>query len=327
MHNYSEPAYPGFAPATADGPYKAQIKRGVLRDDKRCGRPVAYKLYYPQRQTRPGFKEPLIIWSHGLGGGCDGAGFLGRYFATHGLISLNIQHPGTDTSLWEGQQGHPWDIIRNAHIPRKATLQRFQDIPFVLDNIAMIAEQLDQHNIDLDTKRIGMSGHSMGALTTQILAGQTRGRGKWAYDYFEPRITCGILYSPVPSLHHAYSPEDKGAQYSRIRLPLLHMTGTSDDSPIADFGYDERIEIYRHANRARQDLAVLEDGDHMVFAGSRGKLGDNPLRDTHEQSIKVLARAYWLAMLYGDQGAQDWLDNMADDWLGDLGTYDYKRHL
>ena len=314
----------GFDPSGGDGPYKAQIRRGVLIDESRGNRNVAYKLYYPQRATPSGLKEPLIIWSHGLGGGCDGAGFLARYQATHGLITLNIQHPGTDTSLWEGKSGHPWDIIRNAHIPRRATLQRFQDVPFVLDNINVIAEALDKQNIALDTTRIGMSGHSMGALTTQVLAGQIRGRGKWAYDYFEPRLTCGILYSPVPSLHHARNRDEKGAQYNGIGLPLLHMTGTADDSPVEDFGYAERIEIYRHVTRARQDLLVLEDGDHMVFAGSRGKLGDNPLRDAHERCIKVVARAYWLAMLYGDRNAQQWLEAHADDWLGDFGAYDYK---
>ena len=313
-----------FQSTGEDGPYKAQIKRGVLQDDSRGGRRIAYKLYYPQRTARPGFSEPLIVWSHGLGGGCDGAGFLARYLATHGLVTLNVQHPGTDTSLWEGKDGHPWDIIRNAHIPRKATLQRFLDVPFVLDNIHIIVEKLARFNIDLDTKTIGMSGHSMGALTTQILAGQIRGRGKWAYDYYEARITAGILYSPVPSLHFVRTQDDKAGQYNGIRLPLLHMTGTADDSPVADFGYDERVEIYRHATRARQDLMVLKDGDHMVFAGSRGKLGDNPLRDAHENCIKVIARAYWLAMLYDDTSAQNWLEAEADDWLGDFGTYDYK---
>jgi predicted dienelactone hydrolase len=313
-----------FHPSGEDGPYNARIKRGVLNDESRGGRAIAYKLYHPQRETRPGFYEPLIIWSHGLGGGCDGAGFLARYLATHGLITLNIQHPGTDTSLWQGRDGHPWDIIRNAHIPRKATLQRFQDVPFVLDNIGVIADQLAGANIDTDTAMTGMSGHSMGALTTQILAGQVRGRGKWAYHYYEPRIACGILYSPVPSLHFARTQAEKAAQYKGITTPMLHMTGTKDDSPVEDFGYDERVEIYRHVTRARQDLMVLADGDHMVFAGSRGKLGDNPLRDKHEQCIKVTARAYWLAMLYGDMSAQNWLESEADDWLGDFGAYDYR---
>lgn len=313
-----------FEPTGEDGAYKARIKRGVLTDAARGDRQVTYKLYYPQRVARPGFSEPMIIFSHGLGGGVDDAGFIGRHLATHGLVTLNIQHPGTDLSLWAGKEGHPWDIIRNTHIPRKATLQRFRDVPFVLDNIDVIAGQLAEANIDLDTSRIGMSGHSMGALTTQVMAGQVRGIGQWAYDYYEPRITAGILYSPVPGTPFGHTREDKGRQYNGIRLPLLHMTGTADDSPVADFGYEERMEVYRHVTRAPQDSLIMTDADHAVFVGSRAHFGNNPLRDMHQHCIKVTARAYWLAMLHGDHTALDWLRHSADDWLGEFGTYAYK---
>ena len=50
-------------------------------------------------------------------------------------------------------------------------------------------------------------------------------------------------------------------------------------------------------------MIVLEDGDHMVFNGSRGKLAANPKRDVHERIIKVLSLAFWDAYLKDDQAA------------------------
>ena len=35
----------------------------------------------------------------------------------------------------EGKDGHPWDIIRQMNIPRSASLDRFKDVPFALDQL------------------------------------------------------------------------------------------------------------------------------------------------------------------------------------------------
>lgn len=289
-----------------DETYKVLIKKDILRDPSREDRPVPIKVYFPSGYE--GGKLPVILWSHGLGGSVDGAAFISRYLASQGYVLVHIQHLGTDSSLWEGQPGHPWDIIRNTHIPRSATLNRFYDVPFVLDSLpAWIAQHEEIERIaDLDI--LGMSGHSFGALTTQVMAGQ-----KFPDDdgklrvYSDPRFKAGILYSPVPIQHLALDEPDD--IYGSISLPLLHMTGTDDTSPVEGWDYTKRLVVHDHADHPEQLLHILEDGDHMVYNGSRGKLGDNPMRDQHEMEIKQTALAYWDAYLKQDAAAKAWLES------------------
>lgn len=296
-------------------PAQIFIEKGEWVDSSRQNRPIPYKIYTPDQALTGSL--PVIVWSHGLGGSRDGAGFISRYVASHGYIVVHIQHRGTDSSLWEGKPGHPWDIIRATHIPRKATLQRLRDVPFALDQIKQLPDAR------LDFERLGFCGHSFGAMTTQTMAGQRRGAGRRQYDLFEPRIKAGILYSPVPVRHKGNrSPEDF---YGGIRLPLLTMTGTEDASPIEGFGYEHRLEVSEYAGGPDQHLLVLQDGDHMVYNGSRGQLGVNPKRDVHERIIRVLSLAFWDAYLKDDQAAKSWLTgDGVGAWLGAEAAYTYR---
>lgn len=284
-------------------PHSIKMVRGELVDSTRGNRPVALKMYYPQSESLKDL--PLIVWSHGLGGSVDGAAFISRYLASHGYVILHVQHAGTDSSLWEGKPGHAWDIIRETHIPRSASLARFGDVPFVLDNI----HEFLQHHPDIapkiDLKNMGMSGHSFGAMTTQVLMGmQFPDEQGILQDFSDSRFKCGILYSPVPEFHLSGSlPHDV---YSPIKRPLFHMTGTDDSSPVEGFGYERRLDVYNHSN-AEKYLMILNDGDHMIYNGSRGKLGQNPNRDLHEEIIKMSALAFWEYKLKDDEAAAQWL--------------------
>ncbi len=289
------------------------IERGEFTDPTRNHRIVPYKLYAPADNGAGVL--PLILWSHGLGGSRDGAGFISRFLASHGYIVVHVQHHGTDSSLWEGKPGHPWDNIRAAKIPRKAVLSRYQDIPFVLDS-------LGHPGARMDFSRIGISGHSFGANTTQIMAGQKLGFGGRQYGLREKRFKAGILYSPVPTYNRKDSPD---SIYGSIAIPLFHMTGTHDTSPVEGFGYEKRLEVFEHSGGPEQHLLVLNDGDHMVYNGSRGQLGDNPKRADHERIIKIAALAYWDAYLKEDPAARQWLSGGGfSAWLGDEGRYVFR---
>lgn len=298
-------------------PMQIAIARGEWFDVNRGNRKIAYKTYCPVDSHAGPY--PVIIWSHGLGGSREGAGFISRFVASHGYVVIHIQHPGTDSTLWEGKPGHPWDVIRATHIPRSATLQRLKDVPFVLNQLPKlpIAPQMD-------LQRIGMSGHSFGAMTTQVMAGQRRGYGARQYSLHEARFKAGIVYSPVPFRKKKdHAPADF---YGGIRIPLLIMTGTDDDSPIESFGYQDRLEVFTHSGGPDQHLLVLDHGDHMVYNGSRGKLEANPKRDVHEDIIKVLSLAFWDAYLKNDPAAKSWLtEHGVQSWLADEGCYTYRE--
>lgn len=311
---------PGIDPGHE--PHKVMIAKGVLTDPKREQRQVPYKLYYPVNHTMTGL--PLVVWSHGLGGSRDGAAFIARFLAAHGYVVCNIQHPGTDSSLWEGKPGHPWDNIRKAHIPRKASLDRFRDVPFLLDRLDEMGAAHPDAWAHIDCDVIGMSGHSFGAMTTQVIAGQKipdeDGR---LIQIKDERIRAGILYSPVPVRHLTDAPDAE--IYGPLARPLFHMTGTDDSSPVEGFDYTLRRLPFDNAGADNQHLLILKDGDHMVYNGSRGKLADNPKRHVHEAIIKIAALAFWDAYLKSDKAAMDWLTGSGfAGWLGDEGEYAYR---
>ena len=300
-------------------PHKVMIERDTLIDTARGDRPVKIKVYYPVNHTMTDL--PVIIWSHGLGGSVDGAAFLSRYLSSHGYVMVHVQHEGTDSSLWEGKKGHPWDIIRATTITRDVTLNRYADIPFVLDQLRSWMEDHPDIALHADLSMLGMSGHSFGALTAQVMAGMKfpDAQGE-LLDLRDQRFKAGILYSPG-SIEHL-GDMDPNDVYPSINIPLFHMTGTKDGSPLSDLGYEMRLTVYEHTNTEKH-LMVLKDGDHMVFTGSRGKLGHTSNRKTHEAIIKVASLAYWDVQLKSDEVAREWLtEGGLKAYLRDNATYE-----
>ena len=288
-----------------NGPYKVLLKRGEFVDEAREGRAVPFKVYHPADYE--GGKMPVILWSHGFGGNRDGAAFISRYLSSHGYTLVHMTHPGTDSSLWEGKPGHPWDILQKASVTRETTLNRFKDVSFLIDQLPGWAEKESEVGEYMDLTRFGMSGHSFGAMTTQVMAGQMfPDENDKLISLREPRITCGILYSPVP-IKHLTGEMPEPHIYGPIDIPLLHMTGTEDASPLHDFGYERRLAVHEYSDHPEKYLQVLQGGDHMIYNGTRGKLGANDLRDEHEAQIKMAALAFWDAQLKDDEAARAFL--------------------
>lgn len=313
-----------YSPDPQNAPYKVLLSRGEFIDNTRQNedgsvRVVPYKIYYPVDHDLDSL--PIIIWSHGFGGNRDGAAFTSRYIAAQGYVVVHLTHHGTDSSLWEGKDGHPWDILRKTKVSRATTLNRMYDVPFALDSLHDWADENPETGNLLDWENIGMSGHSFGAMTTQVMAGMHFPDKDGALTSLkEPRFKAGILYSPVPIAHISdAAPADL---YGPIDLPLLHHTGTDDDSPIENFGYEHRLVVMEKSNAAEKHLVVLQDGDHMVYNGTRGKLEKNPNRETHEQIINVSSLAFWDWYLKGNESARIWLeDGGLTDYMNSAGQY------
>ncbi len=313
-----------------DGPDKVLILRGEITKPGRGGtggrpRTIPYKIYYPENRTREAqnttARLPVILWSHGLGGSRDGAGFLGRFLAAYGYILIHLTHPGTDTSLWEGRTEHPWDVIRATHIPRRTTLDRFYDISLIIENLEEIESAHENIRSALDHDRIGMSGHSFGALTTQIACGQYLGAGKRRYRLDVPHIRAGLACSPT----HAYNGgEPPDTVYNGIRTPFFCMTGTHDDSPLSGQTYESRLPIYTYAGSPEKYLLVLNGADHMVFAGSRGQLPAYDGIKDHRKLIQIFSLAFWDTYLKDDTLARQWLAS-AREKIKSMGRYEHRR--
>ena len=279
------------------------IKRGEWIDESRDGRAVPYKIYYPEGDDI----LPVIMWSHGLGGTRDGAGFLARFMAGHGYIHVHIQHDGSDDSLWRNEKDkHPWDAIRErTPIPWEDTKLRYQDVPFAWDMLAQDTELLPRMNLE----QRGMCGHSFGSLTTQIMAGQLTGLNDNSIEQFKmDGLRAGILYSPTLNFRLKETP-DQEIYGAMDAMPLLFITGTEDNSPVEGFDYTHRVAVFDHSGRDDHQLMVLDGADHMVFNGSRGQLPDYEGIEDHKRALCLSSLAWWEHYLKSNPAAEDWISS------------------
>lgn len=141
---------------------------GVFSDPARDGREVPFKFYAPSEHNLSSY--PLVVWSHGSGGNADGAGFISRYLASYGYAVAHLTHRGTDSSLWEGKPGHPWIFCGRCGCGgrRRSTGCRTCRFPGPFAGMGRgAAGDFPVYRFS----RIGMSGHSFGAMTTQAMAG------------------------------------------------------------------------------------------------------------------------------------------------------------
>ncbi|MAI78576.1 MAG: hypothetical protein CL917_06535 [Deltaproteobacteria bacterium] len=173
------------------GPYPAGVRTVEWTDPKR-GRTLPVEIWYPAHETHrdedldearcdrfkptpmapevsqsaardaqslPGH-HPLIVFSHGFGGERRQTTHLCTHWASHGYAVMSMDHVG-NTSM---------DMIGAAMgsgttDPEKQMVQFIADRPadasFIID--AALAGEAD---LNIDPKRIGISGHSFGGWTT-----------------------------------------------------------------------------------------------------------------------------------------------------------------
>ncbi len=286
--------------------------------DATRNRQVPVKIYFPKTGQGP---YPVIIFSHGLGGSRDGYEYLGRYWASYGYVSVHVQHLGSDEAVWKGEAQPLKSMAAAAADPANA-VNRPLDIRFAIDQMAKLAKDEAPLKGRLDMDRVGMAGHSFGAYTTLAVSGEVfvtpQGRELSLPD---PRIKAAIaMSSPVPKDHAIL---DKA--FGSIRIPVFHMTGTKDDSPIGDTKAADRRLPFDHSSGSEQYLLTFEGGDHMVFSG-RGRLALGGEKDAEFQGlIRMASLAFWDAYLKGDAKANAWLAGGGfEKALGKDGTFEHK---
>jgi predicted dienelactone hydrolase len=313
------PAGAGEYRATSEpGQLEVEVLTGEWIDLNRDGREVPWKIYLPKEATTP---APVVIWSHGGGGSREGAEYLGRHLASHGYAAVHIQHHGSDIEVLRragGRQG----LLDALQGNQGATVQRFKDVPFAVDRIDAMNREGPLAG-RLDTTSIGMSGHSFGAITTLAVAGQkARAFGR---RFAVPAFKAAFAMSPSPP-RDGTPPEEA---FSDLLMPVFHLTGTADASPLADFEPEQRQVPFRSNASVDQYLLVLENGVHATFSGRTSMPGGRDIAypgiERHHELIKIAALAFWDAYLKGDATALAWLqDGGYAAAVGDAGTFDFK---
>lgn len=261
----------------------------------------------PVRIWLPGHDRPapVILFSHGLGGARDGNAYLGRHWSARGYCVVFLQHAGSDEAVWR-------DLPFPERLPalRKAinlstTLDRYRDVPAVLDRLkAWNGEAGGPLEGRLDPARIGIAGHSFGAVTAQGVSGQRTADRRMPFT--DRRIGATLLMSPsLPRIG------DGQSAFGSVAIPWMIMTGTEDDSPVGNATPQSRREVFSALPPGGKYELVFFQGEHQAF-GDRVLPGSKRPRDpNHHRVVLALSTAFFDAFLRGDAAALAWLEGDA----------------
>lgn len=312
------PAAAAALPAVATS---APLKLDWLDTSRQRSVPVLIYLppVSPASQAEP---VPVIIFSHGLGGSREGYSYLGQHWSKSGYASVHVQHLGSDDAVWrEALPAERMQAVRRAAATPANALARPADVTFVID-------ELTRQNQDpksplhgrLDLSRIGAAGHSFGGFTVMAIAGQSFRGG--VSPLADSRVKAVVQMS-APVIGGQRVPQEN---FDNIRIPVFHMTGTLDDSPVGDTAAADRRIPYDRMQHASTCLVIFKDGDHMIFSG---RMQRDPGREAADEVFQKLisksTTAFWDAHLKNKAESRKWLyDGGFTSALGSSGTFEHK---
>lgn len=267
-------------------------------------REVPILVFLPKRGDAAKLLDPLpiVLFSHGLGGSNTGSTFYGQHLASRGYAVAFLQHAGSDEQVWKDlPAGKRLSALEQA-ATRENLVLRTQDVTTAIDALTTW-NQTKGHPLEgrVDPERIGMSGHSFGAVTTQMVSGQ---RSEiFQAKLIEPRIDAAIAFSPSPP--RLGTPKKV---FDKVFLPLMLMTGTKDDSSIGNTDAKARQLVYPAlpTTNDRYEL-VLDGARHSIFTDTAGIRRASARNRNHHRVILALATAFWDAYLKQDRQAAAWL--------------------
>ncbi len=292
---------PLAVPAQSAGREPVWRDLGVV--DERRQREIPLRVFLPHEGEAGGAKAaPVLLFSHGLGGSREGNAYLGRHWAARGYVVVFVQHPGSDSAVWRDVP--PAQRMR-AMRPAASTenlLLRVEDVAAVLDQLERWAAE-EGHVLAgrLDLRKVGMSGHSFGAVTAQAVSGQRTARG--GRGPADPRIAAALMMSP--SSPRLGSPAQA---FGGVSIPWMLMTGTRDVAAIGGADMDSRLAVFPALPPGSKYELVLADAEHSAFTDV-SLPGDRAARNpNHHRVILALGTAFWDAHLRGDAEARAWLE-------------------
>ena len=210
-----------YDPLSESASVEGQTTELLVKDESRQ-REIPLKVYLPEVAD----SSPVVLFSHGLGGMRDGCAYLGKHWSARGYVVVFLQHPGSDDSVWkDAPLPKRMAAMQQAASPQNFLL-RVRDVPAVLDQLEKWNKD-SQHVVAgrLDIQRVGMSGHSFGAVTTQAVSGQS-------YSPLGPKFTDARIKAAIALSPSSPRSGDPKRAFGRVTIPWLLMTGTKDTSPI-----------------------------------------------------------------------------------------------
>jgi len=185
---------------------------------------------------------PLVVFGHALGSYNRQSTFLTNHLASHGYIVAAPSFPLSSAGAPGGST--------IADVPAQAG-----DVRFVIDSFLGFAGEAGNRFADgVDAGRIGLAGHSGGALTTLVATYDANLR--------DPRIKAAVPFAPPSCFFQA-------GYFDAARVPLLMLQG--DHDLLADAAGTEAA--FARANPPKA-LLLVHGGNHVGFADVGAALDD-----------------------------------------------------
>jgi dienelactone hydrolase len=162
----------------------------VVQDDARR-RTIPLRVYLPEATGG----APVVLFSHGLGGSRENNPYLGEHWGARSYVVVFLQHAGSDESVWKDAPVRERRGAMEEAASARNFVLRVEDVRAVLNQLARW-NRAAGHPLSgrLDLSRVGMSGHSFGAVTTQAVSGQSFARAGTRFT--DDRIRAALAMSP-----------------------------------------------------------------------------------------------------------------------------------
>lgn len=267
----------------------------VMIVDKSRDREIPILLYPAKTQA------PVILFSHGLGGSRHNSPYLARHWQARGYHCVFMQHIGSDESVWKETS----KLFRLGALKGAASLKNYM---LRVKDVVAVLDELEKWNQDktykmyqkFNLQKIGMTGHSFGAVTTQAVSGQSAMGGR--LSHFDPRIKAAMAMSPSVPKHG--NPE---TSFGTVMIPWMLMTGTHDVARIGVTDVADRLAVFKALPPGDKYELVLNEAEHSAFS-DRSLPGENkPRNPNHHKVILALSTAFWDTYLKDDKEAKKWL--------------------
>jgi predicted dienelactone hydrolase len=299
MRHLSAAATVAIIAATLSAPAVAApvVCNAVWADAARGGRAVPVRIRMPQGSGR----APVILFSHGLGGDLDAGTDWVSAWSEAGFVTVNIQHPGSDSAIWKGR-ARPMQGLRGA-MNGEQLKARAGDIHFVLDRLEKGGREGACDLGRIDTGRVGMAGHSFGAQTTLAVAGARYGGEAIMRD---PRIKAAIALSPQPA-----QGQDDRLAFGGITIPFFSITGTRDELPFLNkVTPQDRTRPFAAMPVGNKYLLVLDGANHMTLGGQSMRMPETSPNAHVVDAVTRLTTDFWRTYLMPGSNRPDLI---ADD--------------
>ena len=305
----------------ADGPFAVEVIEEMDLHDAKRNKDLPIKISFPKANG----PFPVIVFSHGAGGSGENYFPLTRFWATHGYVIIQPTHADSiQLRRGQGQDARMRDILEGSALndPR-AWENRARDISFVIDSLAEIERLAPQLKGKMDTKRIGVGGHSYGAYTSQLIGGATVSTpgARTPQSFRDDRARAIMLLSPQGRDAMGLTE----TSWAAMTRPVISMTGTYDRGVAGGQSPEWRLDPFKFSPAGDKYQLFIEGANHMSFTGRlaedrpatgflarrNARFGGGADQKAIFDYVKTASIAFWDAYLKDEKSAKEYLKSDA----------------